>query len=44
MAWHSVKYARADLALADSDKEARAARRGLWVDPAPVAPWEFRKG
>jgi hypothetical protein len=23
--------------------EARAAKRGLWIDPAPVPPWEFRK-
>lgn len=23
-------------------EEAEAAERGLWADPAPVAPWEFR--
>jgi hypothetical protein len=23
---------------------ARAERRGLWVEPEPVAPWEFRAG
>lgn len=22
---------------------ARAARRGLWVDPAPIPPWDFRR-
>lgn len=30
--------------LIDAEAAARAARRGLWVDPAPVAPWEWRKG
>ena len=25
------------------EAQARAARRGLWVDPAPVEPWLFRR-
>ena len=25
-----------------AEREAREARRGLWADPAPVAPWEYR--
>jgi endonuclease YncB( thermonuclease family) len=29
--------------LRDLEQEARAAKRGLWIDPKPVAPWEWRK-
>jgi hypothetical protein len=25
------------------EKEARDAKKGLWVDPAPIPPWVFRK-
>jgi micrococcal nuclease len=25
------------------ETEAREARKGLWVDPQPVPPWEWRK-
>ncbi len=25
------------------EAEAREARRGLWADPRPVPPWEFRR-
>jgi endonuclease YncB( thermonuclease family) len=25
-----------------AETQAREQRRGLWVDPAPLAPWEFR--
>jgi len=25
------------------EQEARAAKRGLWADPSPVPPWEWRK-
>lgn len=42
LAWHYAQYSK-DAALADAEKAARAARRGLWADPKPVAPWEFRK-
>ncbi len=42
MAWHFVKYAPADLPLADAEKAARAGKRGLWADAAPVSPWEWR--
>jgi micrococcal nuclease len=42
MAWVYDKYAK-DAALYGLQDEARAARRGLWVDRGPVAPWEFRK-
>ena len=42
LAWHYVRYSN-DAVLASAEREARAARRGLWVQPAPLAPWEFRR-
>ncbi len=39
MAWRFDKYSK-DGAFQTAQEEAR---RGLWVDPAPVAPWEWRK-
>lgn len=41
-AWHYKEYNR-DPRLADAETEARAAKRGLWADPDPVAPWEYRR-
>jgi endonuclease YncB( thermonuclease family) len=41
-AWHLRRYAPHDRELARLEQEARKAKRGLWTDPAPVAPWEFR--
>jgi micrococcal nuclease len=41
-AWHFTRYSD-DGALATAEREARAARRGLWSADAPVAPWEFRQ-
>lgn len=43
MAWHFVRYAPTDLPLADAEKAARAGKRGLWAEGAPVPPWEWRK-
>lgn len=40
-AWWFRKYSR-DERLARLEEEARHGRRGLWVDPAPEAPWDFR--
>ncbi|RYD24580.1 MAG: micrococcal nuclease [Verrucomicrobiaceae bacterium] len=42
MAWHYKAYSK-DAALAQAEQEARAAKRGLWQEGKPVAPWEFRK-
>lgn len=42
-AWHYRKYSK-DASLQRLEDEARMARRGLWVDPNPVPPWEYRKG
>ena len=48
MAWHYVRFEaeqeRQDRAsYAQAEREARAQRRGLWGDPQPVAPWDYRK-
>lgn len=41
LAWHFTKYS-SDPNLARAEIEARKERRGLWADPHPVAPWDFR--
>ncbi len=41
MAWVFDRYAT-DRTLYAIQEEARAARRGLWSDTAPVPPWEYR--
>lgn len=41
--WWYRKYAPGDTVLEGLEQEAREARKGLWVDPAPVPPWVFRK-
>jgi endonuclease YncB( thermonuclease family) len=46
-AWHYKQYAREqstnDRKLYDyAQKDASAARRGLWVSATPTPPWEFR--
>jgi endonuclease YncB( thermonuclease family) len=43
LAWWYRQYARNDTALAQLEAEARAAKRGLWSDPQPLAPWTWRK-
>ena len=43
MAWWSRQYAKHDQVLPALEEEARAAKRGLWADPQPVPPWEWRK-
>jgi len=42
-AWTFVRYARPDSPLFSLEKEARTAHRGLWQDPYPVAPWDWRR-
>ena len=41
-AWHYTKYDKT-AALEAAERNARAARRGLWADGEPVPPWEWRK-
>jgi hypothetical protein len=42
--WWYRKYAPSDTMLEMLEAVAKAARRGLWADPAPIPPWEWRKG
>lgn len=42
MAWVYRQYAR-DHALYELERQAKASKRGLWADPEPVAPWEYRR-
>ena len=49
MAWHFKRYAHeqqpADrAAYATAEDRARAERRGLWQEPGPIAPWDWRGG
>jgi micrococcal nuclease len=41
-AWAYRKYLQ-DQTLIEVEAEAKSSRRGLWADPNPIAPWEFRK-
>lgn len=48
MAWYYCQYEsdvfREDRATYDrAEREAKAAKRGLWADPRPTPPWEFRR-
>ena len=42
MAWVYDRYVT-DRSLYQLQEEARAARRGLWVDPDPMPPWVWRR-
>jgi endonuclease YncB( thermonuclease family) len=41
--WWYRKYASGDTVLEGLEKAAREAKKGLWADPQPVPPWEWRK-
>jgi Metal binding domain of Ada/Staphylococcal nuclease homologue len=41
-AWWFREYST-DQNLGALEDEARAAKRGLWADPRPVPPWEWRQ-
>ena len=48
LAWHYKKYqneqSSVDRSLyAHAEDQARAEKRGLWVDAEPTPPWDFRK-
>lgn len=48
LAWHYKQYAKEQSpkerrAYEDAEQTAKAAQRGLWRDPAPVAPWDWRQ-
>jgi endonuclease YncB( thermonuclease family) len=42
-AWWYRQYSK-DTSLGDLEGDARRARRGLWSEPTPVPPWEWRRG
>lgn len=41
-AWWYRQYSK-DLTLGEIEQEARIARRGLWSDPNPIPPWDYRR-
>jgi len=43
LAWWYQRYAPGDRELERLEKSARENKRGLWADPDPLPPWEFRK-
>jgi len=43
LAWWYEKYAPEASLYRLLEKQARRERVGLWADPEPVAPWEWRK-
>jgi endonuclease YncB( thermonuclease family) len=48
LAWHYKKYQGEQtvsdrVAYSDAEMEARRYERGLWGDPDPVPPWDYRK-
>ncbi|MSR24910.1 MAG: hypothetical protein EXR96_07440 [Nitrospiraceae bacterium] len=40
--WWYRKYAAGNTTLERLETEAREARRGLWAEPNPIPPWEWR--
>ncbi len=42
-AWWYETYARRETVLRDLQSEAQGAKRGLWADPKPAPPWEWRR-
>jgi inner membrane protein len=41
-AWHYKKYSN-EQRYSDAETAARAAKTGLWIDPNPTPPWDYRK-
>ena len=41
LAWWYRQYS-SDQSLGELESEAKAAKRGLWADPNPIPPWDFR--
>jgi micrococcal nuclease len=41
--WWYPKYAPGDAELEKPETEAQETSKGLWADPQPVPPWEWRK-
>lgn len=48
MAWHYKKYQNEQspedrLAYAQAEVDARLAKQGIWSNPSPLPPWDWRK-
>lgn len=43
MAWWYDRYAPNERPLRDAMMVARRDKKGLWADPRPIAPWDYRK-
>ena len=48
LAWHYKKYQKEQtpedrVLYAHAEDQAKADKRGLWLDLDPIAPWDFRK-
>lgn len=43
LAWHYKQYAPKDKELAAAEQGARQSKKGLWQQPNPTAPWDYRK-
>lgn len=43
MAWHFVKYDDTEK-YARAEAKARTKKKGLWSQPNPIAPWDYRSG
>jgi endonuclease YncB( thermonuclease family) len=42
LAWHYREYSK-DPTLAEAERSAREVKQGLWSQPNPTPPWEYRK-
>ena len=43
LTWHYVYFDKNNPAWDNLEREARAAKKGLWSGPNPIEPWNFRK-
>ena len=48
LAWHYKQYEREQrpedrLLYADAETAARKKKNGLWADPNPISPWDYRR-
>jgi len=42
LAWHYRRYYKSQR-YAELERQARAAKRGLWAQQMPIAPWDYRR-
>jgi hypothetical protein len=40
---HTLTVSSVSYSIQGREQEAREAKKGLWADPQPVPPWEWRK-